>query len=161
MEEKLTRVDHSAIRTNQSFIIGLLLLAFILDFPWLVGGVAAVMLAGSLLHRPGFGWIYARLFKPMGWIKPDVLMDNPEPHLFAQGFGGIVLAAAGVIFILGAPVVGWVLAWLVVALAALNLFAWFCVGCAIYYWLNRLHAPGFIKNPPTGTFPGMRPKSRA
>jgi hypothetical protein len=58
----------------------------------------------------------------------------------------------------GATALGWGLVWLVIALAALNLFVGFCAGCAVYYWLNRLDIPGFVKAPPEGTFPGMRPK---
>ena len=58
----------------------------------------------------------------------------------------------------GATIFGWGLVWLVAALAALNLFGGFCVGCAVYYWLNRLNLPGFTQSPPEGTFPGMRPK---
>ena len=30
------------------------------------------------------------------------------------------------------------------------LFIGFCAGCAVYYWLNRLQAPGFSKAPPAG-----------
>jgi hypothetical protein len=41
------KVDHSALRTNQVFIIGLLLIAFILDAKWLVAFVAFVMLLGT------------------------------------------------------------------------------------------------------------------
>jgi hypothetical protein len=62
---------------------------------------------------------------------------------------------------LGASTVGWILVWLVVFLAGLNLFAGFCAGCAIYYWLGRLSVPGFVKMPPGNTFPGMRPKAKA
>jgi hypothetical protein len=160
MSEKLQAVDHSALRTNQAFIIGLLVLAFIFNAPWLVGGVALVMLAGTAARRPGFGLIYSTALKPLGWVKPDVLRDNPEPHRFAQGLGGSFLAAAVLAFLLGAPGLSWGLTWLVVALAALNLFAGFCAGCAVYYWLNRLSVPGFVKTPPEGTFPGMRPRVR-
>jgi hypothetical protein len=59
---------------------------------------------------------------------------------------------------MNAAILGWALAWLVIALAALNLFLGFCAGCAIYYWLHRLNVPGFVKAPPDGTLPGMRPK---
>ena len=45
------------------------------------------------------------------------------------------------------------------AYGALNLFAGFCAGCAVYYWLNRLQVPGFARTPPPGTFPGMRPRA--
>ncbi len=159
MAGQLQNVDHSAIRTNQATIIALLLIAFILNISWLVAVVALVMLAGTFLRRPGFAiLLYARLLKPLGWVRPDVLKDNPEPHLFAQGFGGLVLVISTLGFLLGSAALGWVLAWLVIALAALNLFGGFCVGCAVYYWLHRLNVPGFIKSPPEGTFPGMRPR---
>lgn len=156
----LQRVDHSALRTNQAFIITLLIIAFIINVPWLVAAVALVMLLGTAFGRPGFGLLYTRVLRPLGWVKPDVVPDNPEPHRFAQGFGGAVLAAAFVALLAGAPALGWALSWLVVALAALNLFGGFCMGCAVYYWLNRLHVPGFTKAPPEGTFPGMLPKAR-
>jgi molybdopterin converting factor small subunit len=156
----MRKVDHSALRTNQAAIIGLTLLAFVLNQPWLAGAVALVMAIGTILRTPGFGFIYQRALKPAGLVKPDVLVDNPEPHRFAQGFGAVVLAFGAIALFAGAPLLGWVLAWVVIALAALNLFAGFCAGCAVYYWLNRLNVPGFIQSPPEGTFPGMRPKAK-
>ncbi len=144
-------VDHSSIRTNQTFIIGLLLVAFIANVWWLVAFVAAVMLIGTVLPNAGlFKAIYLYVLKPRGIIKPDPRPDNPEPHLFAQGVGGLVLAAAIFAFILNAALVGWVLAWVVIALAALNLFAGICVGCLMYYWFNRLGVPGFDRAPIQG-----------
>ncbi len=156
----LSKVDHSSIRTNQAAIIMLLLVAFITNLPWLVAIVALVMLLGTTFERPGFGFIYFGLLKTQGWVKPDVLVDNPEPHRFAQAFGGVVLAASALALFAGAAVLGWALAWLVIALAALNLFVGFCAGCAMYYWLHRLNVPGFVKAPPAGILPGMRPKER-
>ncbi len=141
-------VDHSAIRTNQAFIIGLLFVAFIFDLKWLVALVAAVMLVGSVLPAISlFKAIYLYLLKPSGLLKPDVRPDNPEPHLFAQGVGGLVLVAATIAFVLNVAVVGWALSWVVIALAALNLFAGICVGCLMYYWFNRLGIPGFTHAP--------------
>ncbi len=141
-------VDHNVLRTNQAFIIGLLILAFVLDAPLLVALVAAVMLLDSAV--PGtslFKAVYLRLLKPQGWVKPDLRRDNPEPHRFAQTVGGTVLLAALLLFALGLPVLGWSLAWLVVALAALNLFAGICVGCLMYYALHRLGVRGFDRSP--------------
>jgi hypothetical protein len=138
------RVDHSAIRTNQAFIIGLLVIAFVLDAKWLVAFVAAVMLIGTFFPKIAlFKAVYWYGLKPWRIAQSDVRRDNPEPHLFAQGVGGVVLVAATLAFLAGAPVLGWALAWVVVALAALNLLAGICVGCLLYYWLNRLGVPGF------------------
>lgn len=154
----LKPVDHSALRTNQAVIIGLSLLAFVFDTSWLVGFVSVVMLLGVLTARPGFGFVYSRVLKRLNWLKADLVLDNPEPHRFAQGFGGIVLLGGAAALFVGASSLGWGLVWLVMALAALNLFGGFCVGCAMYYWLGRINVPGFSKAPPAGVMPGMRPK---
>ena len=138
------RVDHSALRTNQAFIIGFLVVAFVLDAQWLVAFVAAVMLIGTALPKVSlFKAVYWFVLKPRHIVRPDVKSDNPEPHLFAQGVGGSVLAVATLAFVLNVAVLGWALTWFVVALAALNLFAGICVGCLMYYWFNRLGVPGF------------------
>jgi molybdopterin converting factor small subunit len=155
------KVDHSALRTNQGIIILLSVLAFILNLPWLAGLVALAMGAGTVIGVPAFGFLYRRVLKPLGVVKPDVLVDNPEPHRFAQGFGAVVLAVGVIALYAGLLVLGWALVWLVIALAALNLFVGFCAGCAVYYWLNRLDVPGFSQSPPEDTFPGMRPKVKA
>ncbi len=158
MSNRISRIDHASIKTNQAAIVLLLLAAFIANQPWLVALTSLVMLLGTALERPGFGFLYFGLLKPRGWVQPEVLLDNPEPHRFAQGFGGTVLAGASLALFLAAGVVGWALTWMVIALASLNLFLGFCAGCAVYYWLNRLHIPGFVKAPPAGTLPGMRPE---
>lgn len=159
--QSLQKVDHAILRTNQYFIIGISLLAYILNQPILAAFVALVMGIGSALKTPGFGIFYTYIFKPRGWIKPDVLDDNPEPHRFSQIVGFIFLAAGSSALFLGATVLGWALVWIVIALASLNAFGGFCVGCAVYYWLARLGAPGFNKQPPAGTFPGAKPKASA
>jgi hypothetical protein len=138
------RVDHSALRTNQAFIIGLLIVAFVLDAKWLVAFVSAVMLIGTAFPKMAlFKAVYWYILKPAKIVRLDVRQDNPEPHLFAQGVGGVFLLAATLAFWVNALVVGWMLTWIVVALAALNLFAGICVGCLMYYWFNRLGVPGF------------------
>ena len=138
------KVDHSALRTNQAFIIGLLLIAFIVNTLWLVAFVAFVMLLGTFVPRLSlFKAVYLYFLKPRGIVKPDVKADNPEPHLFAQGVGGTFLAVATIAFALGLSFLGWVLTWIVIGLASLNLFAGICVGCLMYYWFNRLGVPGF------------------
>ena len=159
MPDALGKVDHSSLKVNQGTIIVLLLVSFVANVPWLTAAVAVVMLTGSVAGRPGFFFIYSWLLRPAGIVKPNVLADNPQPHRFAQGFGGVVAAISALSTLLGAAVFGWLLAWLVIVLAALNLFAGFCAGCAMYYWLHRLQVPGFSKNPPTGVFPGMRPRT--
>lgn len=157
----LQKVDHSALKTNQLFIIGLNILAFILNLPILAVFVAAVMGIGSALKIPGFGIVYKSILKPRGWMKPDVLDDNPEPHRFSQILGFVFMTAGSVALFTGSIALGWTLVWIVVALASLNAFGGFCVGCAVYYWLARFNVPGFGKQPPAGTVPGMKPGAEA
>ena len=140
----LPLIDHAALRTNQAFIIGLIILAFIMNQDWLVILIMGVMAWGTLQKKPGFGFVYHQVLKPLGWVKPDQIPDHPEPHRFAQGFGAVVMGAAVLVLWFGPGSLGWGLAWLVAALAALNLFGGICVGCAMYYWLHRLEVPGFV-----------------
>ena len=153
----LRGVDHNALRANQGSIIALLLTAFVLDAPGLATGVGAVMLLGALTGKIGFLPIYWAL-RRLRLAGPDILQDNPEPHQFSQGLGAVVLLGGAAAFVAGAPGLGWGLAWLVIALASLNLFGGFCAGCAVYYWFNRLGLPGFSQSPPPGIFPGRRPQ---
>lgn len=142
------KVDQSALKVNQGFIIGFLLLAFVLDSVWLVAFVGVVMLLGTAVPSLSlFKRIYQHGLKPAGLVKPNVITDNPEPHRFAQGFGGVVVALAVLALLAGLPVLGWALAGLVALLAALNLFLGFCAGCFLYYQLNKLGVPGFVHSP--------------
>ncbi|KAB2860011.1 MAG: DUF4395 domain-containing protein [Anaerolineae bacterium] len=144
----IRKVDHSALRTNQAFIIGLLLLAFVLGTWVLVVFVSAVMVIGTVFPQAGlFKRFYQHVLKPRGWVEPDVIEDNPEPHLFAQGLGGVFLAIATVALLADVAVVGWSLVFMVIGLAALNLFAGFCAGCFIYYQLSSRGIPGFKVQP--------------
>jgi hypothetical protein len=128
------RVDYTALKVNQSFIIGLLVLAFLFYQTWLVAFVGLVMLVGTVWPQAGlFKRIYSDLLKPAGLLKPD----TPAPHLFAQGVGAIVLVIAVLAFAAGGVVAGWLLTALVIVLAAINLFAGFCAGCFIYFQLAR------------------------
>ena len=146
--QKERKVDQSALRVNQTFIIGLSILAFVLDNVWLVAFVGAVMLLGTAVPSLAlFKRIYQHALRPAGLIKPDLIVDNPEPHRFAQGFGGTVVALAVMALVSGLPVLGWGLVWLVIALAALNLFLGFCAGCFVYYQLGKLGLPGFRVSP--------------
>jgi hypothetical protein len=138
------RVDRSALRVNQAIIIALLALAFVADSALLVAFVAAVMLLGTIEPRFAlFQQFYRGALKPAGLVRPDVIEDNPEPHRFAQGIGGTVLSLGLLALGLGLPALGWGLVWMVIALAAANLFLGFCAGCFIYYQFNRLGVPGF------------------
>jgi hypothetical protein len=142
------QVDQSALKVNQAFIILLLGAAFVLDSVWLAAFVGGVMLLGTAVPPLAFfKRIYRHLLRPAGLVEPNVIPDNPEPHRFAQGFGGVVVTLAVLALLAEAMFLGWALVWLVIGLAALNLFLGFCAGCFLYYQLNRLGVPGFNREP--------------
>lgn len=137
------KVDRSALRTNQAFIVGLNLIAFVLGTDrggqWLVLVVGLVMAIDTAV--PGtslFKAVYLRLLKPRGILKPDVRAEDPTPHRFAQGLGAAFLFVSVAFLVAGVELVGWALAWIVIALALVNLVLDFCAGCFVYLQLGRL-----------------------
>lgn len=133
--------DRTALRVNQAAIIALLLIAFIVDLPWLVVIVAAMMTLGALSPELAvFQRLYRDVLRPAGILRPDIHHEDAAPHRFAQGMGAATLILACLALFLGAPTVGWALALIVVALAAINLIFGFCVGCFIFFQLQRLRA---------------------
>ena len=99
----LKPVDHTALVTNQAFILILVLLAFVLNLPIVLAVLALFMLVGTVSGHPGFGWVYRYFLRPSGLLKPDVVRDNPEPHRFAQVFGGLVVVAGYLFLFLASP----------------------------------------------------------
>lgn len=132
-------LDRTALRFNQGSIIVLLTAAFLLDQPWLVLLVAAVMALGTIAAPLAlFQRLYRDVLRPAGLLRPDVHVEDAAPHRFAQGMGAAVLLAAVLALFAGAPLVGWALALVVVALAAVNLLFGFCAGCFVFFQLQRL-----------------------
>jgi hypothetical protein len=141
-------VDHGALKSNQMIIIALSLTAFITDLPVMALGVGLVMAGGTLFGKPGFLPVHAWLLRPLGLVKPEPLPDSPDPHRFAQGLGSMVMVSGAVAILSGAQLAGWILVWLVIFLAAMNVFAGFCAGCFLYYQIGRLGIPGFNRSMP-------------
>jgi Domain of unknown function (DUF4395) len=144
VEEK---IDRSALRFNQAAIVILVSIAFLFNLNWLIALVSLVMLVGTLLPKVGlFKLTYCYVAKPLGIIKPQIINESNTPHLFAQGLGGVVLAAAFLLLnFTDQNIIGWFLSIVVVALAFINLTVNFCVGCYIYYQLTKI---GIFSNYP-------------
>lgn len=131
--------DRTALRVNQALIIGFLALGFVVNQPWLVAFVCAVMAVGTAVPRAAlFQRLYRDVLRPAGLLRPDLHEEDPAPHRFAQGLGAAVLLAAVVALFAGAAAAGWGLAFVVIALAAINLIFGFCAGCFVYFQLARL-----------------------
>jgi hypothetical protein len=144
----LRQVDQIGLKTGQAITIIVLILAYILNSPLLVALVALAQLLGALdLPFAPYRLLYVNVVKPSGLVKPNPIPDNPEPHRFALLLGAIVNTAATFALLASAPTLGWVLVAVVVVLANLNFWLNICVGCLIYYQLNRLGIPGFTYAP--------------
>src|SRR5262245_54272770 len=131
--------DRTALRVNQALIITLLALGFVADQPWLVVFVFLVMAVGTVFPKAAlFQRLYRDVLRPAGLLKPDLHAEDAAPHRFAQGLGAAVLLVASVALFAGAAPLGWGLAFVVIALAAINLIFGFCAGCFVYFQLQRL-----------------------
>jgi hypothetical protein len=131
-------VDHNAIKFGQTVVAVWIAVAGALNAPWLVIFLAAALAvsAGSP-SRSLFRLLYERVAVPAGIVRPRVVPDNPAPHRFAQGMGAACLWLSSLALLVGAPLLGWLLAGLVAVLALLNVVAGFCAGCFVYYQLAR------------------------
>jgi hypothetical protein len=140
-------VDHSALKVNQAGIVATVLVAFIGSAFFrpalvLIPLLSIVLLLGTFAPRLAlFKQLYFKVLKPRAIVKPRPIQDRPEPHNFAQGMGGVVLAIAS-LFLVPLPVIGLALSLLVAILAFINVVFGYCLGCQIYYQLGRA---GLIK----------------
>jgi len=136
------RVDRNTLRTNQAFIVGLTIIAFVIGQPagvWVVLFTALVMALGTVWEPLAlFMQFHRRLLKPAGILGSNVHVEDPMPHRFAQAVGATFLLAATAALLAGAPTVGWTLTLIVTALAFINLTVQFCVGCFMYLQLDRI-----------------------
>ena len=89
---------------------------------WLLALLALCMAIG--VAAPGNGPIqllYRKVLVPVGIVKPNREPGNPAPHRFAQAMGAVCLALAAVLLLLGFDLAGWLLGFVVLALALVNL----------------------------------------
>ena len=135
-------VDHSALKVNQTGIIATVLVAFAASANFkpalvLIPLLAIVLLLGTFAPQLAlFKQFYFKVLKPSGIVKPRPVQDRPEPHNFAQGLGGVFLAVASV-FLIPVTFIGLALALLVAVLAFVNLAFGYCLGCQIFFQLER------------------------
>jgi|DewCreStandDraft_2_1066082.scaffolds.fasta_scaffold03162_4 hypothetical protein len=142
---QMPMVDRTAIKFAQTVVALWIVVAGLLNAPWLVLFLAAALaLSAAAPQRSLFRWVYQRVAVPLGVVRPRVIPDDPAPHRFAQALGAGVLWVATLALFVGASVAGWTLAALVAVLALLNVLAGFCAGCFLYYQLARR---GWVRRP--------------
>ena len=135
-------VDQNALRTNQFFIVATVAIAFVLGAErgaWLITLLSLCMAIAVV--SPGNGPIqllYRKVLAPSGVMKPKREPGSAAPHRFAQAMGSACLGLAALLLFLGIDIAGWVLGFIVLALALVNLLFGFCTGCFIYLQLGRI-----------------------
>ena len=146
--DTLRNVDHSGLKTGQALTIMLLLIGFVLN-SWVLVLIVAIaqLLGGMAASFAPYRLFYTTVLKPSGIVKPNVIVDNSEPHRFAMLVGALFNGVATIALLAGVTLLGWVLVWIVIALANLNFWLNFCLGCWMYYQFHRLGIPGFTHAP--------------
>jgi predicted permease len=139
MPNGISLVDRTALKFNQGSIITIVILAFALQLPSLLALLALVLIVGTIIPSAGlFKLLYGKVLRPLKLLRADVVEEDNLQHLFSQGLGGVFLVIAFAFLTgNGIPIVGWSLAFLVAALALVNLTVDFCLGCFLYLRLRR------------------------
>lgn len=146
MKWSTREIDVRGPRFSAAITMTVLAVAVVVQGPVGVGLLAWQVLAFAVATVAGLRWSpYGNLFRflkrRLGWGPPPA--TEPEgPPRFAQA-SGLVFAGAGLVAILlGAELVGWVLAGIVLALSALLALTGLCVGCEVYLLGERLRSRG-------------------
>jgi hypothetical protein len=136
-------IDPRGQRFGAGVSAAVLALAFALNLPWLAILVGVNLLAsaafGTRLFLPGRAWPLVRRGLRLGKAEPE----HEYPPRFAQAMGGTFLALAAVAFLVGLPVLGWLLAGAVAGLQTLLAATGICIGCRMYFlrwWVPSVFA---------------------
>lgn len=131
-------VDPRVPRFNQGVTGLLLILAFLIDIPYLVPVLGLILGLGAVFGVRGNLWALAfvHAVRPVLRLGPPTKRKPAAPTRFAQALGAVFLAGATVaLLVLAGPtaaIVGWGLTLAVAALALLAAATDICVGCVIY-----------------------------
>ncbi len=143
-------IDSRAPRTNQSVVGVLSLLAVATGWWWLLALLALQLAVGLTFGRryclPCLA--YFELLQPR--FGEGELEDSRPPRA-ANVVGLVVLSAASVAYLAGAPTLGAVLGLLVAALALLAAVTGFCTGCRMYKLACTLRGRPFVSCPIPGS----------
>jgi hypothetical protein len=142
-------VDPRGQRFGAGVSAAVLVLAFLLNLPWLATLVGLNLVVSSLfgtrLFLPGRAWPVVRKALKLGPTE----LEHEYPPRFAQALGGTFLTIATVAFLAGATPVGWLLVAAVAALQTLLAATGICVGCRMYFlrwWVPSLFARLFRRS---------------
>src|SRR6266540_5526967 len=89
-KSSMCKIDQNELRVNTTLVT-----AFVIKRWELVAFQAGALFLTTLHLSVGpYVALYRHILRPIGIIKPDLRVDNPEPHRFAAMFGTIVASTA-------------------------------------------------------------------
>lgn len=129
-------VNEYAARITAGLVVVLAVVTLVTGWGWglvaLAAGFWLRVLFGPRLSP--FAVLSVKVLAPrLGRAK---LVAGP-PKRFAQGIGAALTTAAVVLFFAGVPLGAWILLGLLIVAASLESFAGFCLGCAIFGFLQN------------------------
>lgn len=152
-------VDHAEIKMGQILTMAISAAALVLQIPALLAVLGVTfLLSGTVRALSPFSWLYRGVVRPSGIIRSDYRLDNIQPHKFGQLVGAFTVVAALGLIQAGYTLAGWGVVVVLMVLTLVSYAGW-CIGCYLYYQLNRLGLGGFFKHAPTDKSVrlGMRP----
>ena len=129
-------VNEYAARITAGLVVLLAVVTLLTGFGWGLGVIAA-----------GF-WLrvlFGPRISPLAQLSVKVLTPRlgktrlvpGPPKRFAQGIGAAMSTAAAVLLAVGLAPAAWILLTVLIVAASLEAFAGFCLGCAIFGFLQR------------------------
>lgn len=156
------QVDHAEIKTGQILTLLASAIAFWLQDPrWLIAlGMIFLVTAVARPFSP-FVWTYRYLVAPLRLMRSDYRLDNIEAHSFGQLVGAATVVVILALLNTGFEAAAWVVVGVLFGLTLISYLGW-CVGCFLYYQMNRLGLKGFFRHAPTdrSVVTGSRPRAK-
>ncbi|MDR7082938.1 fatty acid desaturase [Arthrobacter ginsengisoli] len=129
-------VNEYAARVTAALVVLLSVVVLLTGFGW---GLAAIA-AGFWLRV-----LFGPRISPLAQLSVKVLTPRlgktrlvpGPPKRFAQGIGAAMSTAAAVLLAAGLAPASWILLAVLIVAASLEAFAGFCLGCAIFGFLQR------------------------
>lgn len=156
------QVDHAEIKLGQIFTMLMSGAAFTLSDPkWLIALGAIFLITGLFRSFSPFVLVYRHVVRPLKIMRSDYRLDNIQPHAFGQLIGAVTVAISVALLYSGYNTAGWIIVLVLVGLTLVSYLGW-CIGCFMYYQLNRLGLKGFFRHAPTddSVTLGQRPRTK-
>jgi hypothetical protein len=127
-------IDPRGQRFGAALSVGILAVGFAVGLPVVVAFLTLALGASAL-----FGTRYSILGRPWPWVRrilriaPPRELEHEYPPRFAQALGALGLGVATLLFLVGVPVGGWVVAGAVGVLQGVLAATGYCLGCRLYF----------------------------